>query len=542
MMTNFALIDWLIIIGYFAIIGLAGLILSRRQSASAKDYFLASGTVPPWLAAISVIATTQSAATFLGGPDYGYRGDFTYLSTNIGGLIAAYIVARVLMPKFYGNGVSTVYELLSLRFGPGAMRAAGGMFVIGRILAGGARLYLAALAVSMVVFGDVSAFGICASASILVGVAFLFTFHGGLRSIVWIDLVQFIMYIAAALAALICLRLAIPATTPQLIHGLWAPPDGLNKLRLINLSFNTTQPFALPAIIIGFTLLSIGNFGLDQDTTQRLLACRNAEAGARGLYMSVLATLPVVAIFIAIGSLLYVIYQRPDLMGAASTPGARPVHGGDVTVFMRFILTRAPPGVRGLATVGVLATAIGTTMSALNAMSSVLIQDFYRPWLTRKNVRSGAVVRAESHFVFAGRVGMGLTAVATLGVAVLSFYWQRGTNTPLLEFVLSIMNFAYAGLLGVYFTAIFTRRGSTATVIAALAVGFIVILVLQPSLADRFGLPTPLRHLAFPWQLCLGAMASFLTCILSRPTATATATAATEMADPCIMVEKANVY
>jgi Na+/proline symporter len=257
--------------------------------------------------------------------------------------------------------------------------------------------------------------------------------------------------------------------------------------------------------------------------------------------MSVLATVPVVAIFIAIGSLLYVIYQRPDLMGVAAPASARSSHVGDVTVFMRFILTRAPPGVRGLATVGVLATAIGTTMSALNAMSSVLIQDFYRPWLTkrnaftRKNGPQRLVVLAESHYVFAGRIGMGVTAVATLGVAVMSFYWQRGTNTPLLEFVLSIMNFAYAGLLGVYFTAIFTRRGSTASVIAALGVGFVVILVLQPILTDRLGFPAPLRHLAFPWQLCLGAAASFLTCILSRPTAK-------DMADPCIMVENANVY
>ena len=529
MMTNLRPLDWSIIAAYFVIVGAMGLFLSRRDSNNAKDYFLAGGTVSPWLAAISVIATTQSAATFIGGPDYGYRGDFTYLSTSIGGLIAAYIVARLLIPKFYANGVSTVYELLGLRFGAGAMRAAGGMFVIGRILAGGARLYLAAIAVSMVAFGDVTAFGIFAAASILVGVAFLFTFHGGLRSIVWIDLFQFIIYVVAALAIVACLRALIPATNTQLLQGLWAPPSGQNKLRLINFSFNLTEPFALPTILIGFTLLSVGNFGLDQDTTQRLLACRDAKAGSRGLYMSVLATIPVVAIFIAIGSLLYVVYQRPDLMGAAGVFAARSGHAGDVAIFMRFILTRAPPGLRGLATVGVLATAIGTTMSALNAMSSVLIQDFYRPW------RARTVQLAESHYVFAGRIGMGLTAVATLGVAMMSFYWQRGANTPLLEFVLSIMNFAYAGLLGVYFTAVFTRRGSTASVIAALAVGFVVILCLQPALATALGLPTPLRHLAFPWQLCLGATMSLLTCILGRPGARNTAA-------PVIKVEKTNVY
>jgi Na+/proline symporter len=510
-MTNFTPLDWSIILAYFAVVGGMGALLSRRRSNNTKDYFLAGGAVAPWLAAVSVIATTQSAATFIGAPDYGYRGDFTYLSTNIGGLMAAYIVGRVLIPKFYANGASTVYELLGLRFGSGAMRAAGGMFVIGRILAGGARLYLAAIAVSLVVFGDISDFGIFAAASILVGVAFLFTVHGGLKSIVWIDLLQFAIYVAAALAVLVCLRVSIPATTTQLLHGLWAPPGGPNKLGLIDISLNSTAPFALPAILVGFTLLSVGNFGLDQDTTQRLLACPDAKAASRGLYMSVLATIPVVAIFIAIGSLLYVVYQRPDLMGGAVASSARLGHVGDVAIFMRFILTRAPPGLRGLATVGVLATAIGTTMSALNAMSSVLIQDFYRPW------RSRTLQLAESHYVAAGRVGMGLTALATLGVAMMSFYWQRGTNTPLLEFVLSIMNFAYAGLLGVYFTAVFTTRGSTASVVAALCVGFVVILGLQPALAKALGLPTPLRHLAFPWQLCLGATMSLLTCILGRP-------------------------
>jgi len=163
-----------------------------------------------------------------------------------------------------------------------------------------------------------------------------------------------------------------------------------------------------------------------------------------------------------------------------------------------------------LATAGVLATAVGTTMSALNAMSSVLVQDFYRPW------RARGVPAPESHYVFAGRIGMAVTGLATLGMAILSFYWQLYTNAPLLEFVLSVMNFAYAGLLGVYFTAVFTRRGSAASVMAALGVGFLVILLLQPYVADRLGLPDTLRRLAFPWQLCLGAGASFLTCVLGR--------------------------
>ena len=504
-------LDWLIVAGYLAAIAAASLWLNRRRAADARDYFLAGGAVPPWLAAVSVLATTQSAATFLGGPDYGYRGDFTYLSANLAALLAAFVVARVLMPRFYAEGATTVYELLGRRYGPVAMRAAGAMFLVGRVLAGGARLYLAAVAVSMLLFLNVSAGGVLTSATLLVVVALAFGVRGGLHSLVWIDLLQFAVYAGAALALLVFLRGLIPLPLGAILHGLSSTPEGTDKLRLFNLTLDPTQPFALPAILCGLTLLNIGSFGLDQDVTQRLLACKDARAGARGLYLSVLAAVPVVAVFVAIGSLLYIVYRRPDLMGPASLAPRGGASGSDITLYMRFSLTQAPPGLRGLATVGVVATCVGTTMSALNAMASVMVQDFYRPWRGGEGAR-----RPERHYVQAGRIGMGAAALATLAMAVFSFYWRQSTDTPLLEFVLSVMNFAYAGLLGVYFTAVFTRRGSTASVIAALAAGFAVILLLQPYVADALRLPAGLRRLAFPWQLCLGAAAAFAVCVLGR--------------------------
>jgi Na+/proline symporter len=375
------------------------------------------------------------------------------------------------------------------------------------VLAGGARLYLAAVAVSILLFLNVSADGVLIAACLLVGMALVFSFRGGLRAIVWIDLLQFAVYAGAAVAMLIFLRGLIPLPLAAILHGLAATPEGADKLRLFNLSLDPAQSFTLPAILCGLTLLNIGSFGLDQDVTQRLLACKDARAGARGLYMSVLAATPVVAVFIAIGALLYVVYRRPDMMGHAAMAPTGGVSGSDITIFMRFILTRAPPGLRGLATLGVIATCVGTTMSALNAMSSVLVQDFYRPWSARQGE-----ARAERHFVQAGRVGMAAMGAATLAMAVFSFYWRRFSDAPLLEFVLSVMNFAYAGLLGVYFTAVFTRRGSTASVIAALGVGFVVILALQPYVAGAIGLPGVMRRLAFPWQLCLGAAAAFAVC------------------------------
>ena len=509
MTMPFTLIDWIVIAAYVALLLAGGWIFMPRHTSSAREYFLAGGTVPAWLAAVSVLSATQSAATFLGGPDYGYHGDYTYLGSNIGGLIGAVFVARVLIPRFYATQATTAYELLTLRFSVRATKWAGGMFLVGRVLAGGARIYLAAIAISMVVTSTVSAGGITLAAAILVIASVLFTFVGGLRSVLWNDLIQFIVYLGSAIAVLIFLRLSIPASTTEIIHGLAHAPGGVDKLRLFDFSLDLSRPFSFLAIVTGIALLYIANAGLDQDTTQRLLACRDAKTGARGLYLSVIATVPVVAMFITIGLLLHVFYDRPDLMGGATAMAGKEFAGEKISIFMHYILTQLPPGLRGLVTIGITAAAVATTNSALNAMSSVVVQDFYRPW---REYRGGA---SEHHYVQAGRAGMAVIGLAMLMMAVLSFYWQRYSNMGLLEFALQVMVFTYAGLLGVYFTAVFTDRGTTGSVIAALIAGFVTVLLLQPAIAQAIGLPKALSGLAFPFQLCVATFVALLICRLN---------------------------
>ncbi|RYE03713.1 MAG: sodium:solute symporter [Sphingomonadales bacterium] len=510
MSLPFSSLDWIVILGYLALLGAGAWLFTPKRTDTAKDYFLAGGTVPVWLAAVSVLSATQSAATFLGGPDFGYKGDFTYLGTNLGGLIGAIFVAHVLIPRFYAARVTTVYELLTLRFGTLATRWTGGMFLFGRVLAGGARIYLAAIAVSMVMASTVSAQGIVIAATLLVAAAFLSTFVGGLRSVLWIDLVQFVIMVGSAITVLIFLRLSIPATNAEILHGLANAPGEVDKLRLFDLSTDLSKPFSLLAIVTGIALLYIASSGLDQDTTQRLLACKDAKTGARSLYVSVFATVPVVSIFITIGLLLHIFYDRPELMGGAGAPAGQTFDGEKISIFMHYILTQLPPGLRGLVTAGIIAAAVATTNSALNAMSSVLIEDFYRPWREKRRPAP------EHHYVQAGRAGMGVIGVAMLIVAVLSFYWQHYAKMGLLEFALSVMVFAYAGLIGVYFTAIFTSRGSVASVIASLIAGFVTVLLLQPAIANAIGLPDALRHLAFPFQLCAGSAVAFLVAVAPK--------------------------
>lgn len=513
MKAFFQPIDWAVLIGFVFLLFGIGIFFQRIKAKNAEDYFLASHDVAPWVVAISTIATMQSAATFLGAPDYGYRGDFTYLGTNLGTIIAAIFVGKILIPRFYKAKVSTVYELLKIRYSKGAMQAAGAMFLIGRVFAEGSRIYLAAIAVSMMIFAGVSFHGIAVSSFLIIFFSFIICFFGGLKSVIWTDLILFIVYIGAAIGSFFYLLHIIPLSPNQIFDALLNAPNNTNKLQIFDFRLDFSKPFSIYSILTGMVLLSIASFGLDQDISQRLLASKDSKGGTKSLYMASLWTLPIVALFIAIGSLLYIFYSRPDLMGNAfNTSLESKFKGENVTVFMYFIMTQIPPGLRALATIGVLSAAISTVNSGLNSMSSVLIQDFYRPFVSKKSEN----LISESHFVRAGQFGMAIIGVFLFMMAILSYSWQKSQDIPILSFVLGIMTFAYAGLLGVYFTAIFTNRGSTLSVISALIIGFLSVLMMQPWIAHKLNYPEFFQTLAFGWQLCIATIISFLVACIGK--------------------------
>ena len=497
MHTSFTLADWAVLGLYVALLAAAGWLTTRR-GMDAEDYFLAGHHAPTWLVAVSVLSTVQSAATFLGVPDNSYRGNYTYLGGVMAALLAAWIVAHVLIPRFYALQVTTVYELLESRFDATARRAAGVMYLIGRIFASGARLYLAAIAVSMILFLDVGPQHIMIASFALLVFGLVFTFMGGLNSVIWSDLVQVVLYVGAALVVAVLLWSSLPMSTGEAFAAL-ARQD---KLTLIDPTFDLSAPWGIFAVLTGVMLLNLASSGLDQDITQRLLACEDAKHGARSLYVSVWLSLPVILLFLTIGSLLYLHYNVSGVGGSASGS----FRGEKVTVFMHYILSEIPPGLRGLVTVGVIAAA--AINSGLISMSAVLVNDLYRPF---------AEQRSEAHFVRMGRIASVVLGFALFGMSILSYYWQRYADSALLDFVLGVMAFAYSGLLGVYGVALFTKRGNSASVIAAFAAGFLTVLAFQPYVIDSLSLPLALKGIAFPWQLVFGTLVAAAACATGRP-------------------------
>lgn len=516
MNTLFTTLDWVVFVAYFALIAYIGWYFSRKKITTTRDYFLGNNSMPMWVVAVSVLATSQSAATFLGGPDSGYRSNLTYLATNIGGILGALFVAWILIPRFYQLRAATVYELLEARFGERSKRRAGIMYLVGRVFASGSRLYMAAIAVSMILFSNIAPSSVISAVVIITVVGLAYTYMGGIRSVIWSDLIQLIVYVGAAVAVVFYLYTQIPADFSEIVNALQNPGNGqASKLTLLdfNLDFSPKGTFSFWACITGFVLLNIGAFGLDQDMTQRLLTCKDAKEGSKAMIYSIVYSIPIVLVFMCIGLLLYIFYQRPDLMGVSGSGEVVQTFSGEkITIFMYYVLHEMPAGLRGLVTVGVVAATLSTLNSGLNSMSSVAVQDIYRPWS-----EGSGKVHAEEHYVRAGRIGMAIAAAALGSMAVLCFYWQRYSDMSLLSFALSVMVFAYTGLLGVYFTAIFTRRGSEASVLVALIAGFLTTLLLQPyvwdSVMNSVHPEWAGHYLAFPYQLCVGTLVAFVICI-----------------------------
>ncbi|MFG0245905.1 MAG: sodium:solute symporter [Phycisphaerales bacterium JB052] len=516
--TGFGQIDVAVLGGYFLMLAITGVLFARKEPEGSDDYFLGSRSIPPWAVAISIVATSLSAVTFIGAPEQAYKGDLTYLATNIGMVLAAVVIALVFIPAFYHSGSASIYELLEERFGSAARKSASITFLIGRMLASGARVYAGAIPASIVLFGidrGTQPQYLIGAIAVLAFVGIIYTLAGGIRSVIWSDVIQFGILIGAALCAIFVIISTINAPLDTVLHELrTGAAEGASKLTLFDLSFDGQAPFSLPACIIGFTLLGIGSYGTDQDLAQRMLTCKDAKQGARSVIVGILLGIPSVTIFLTLGLLLWVLYQRPELTSVANSVPPE----DSTTIFLHYILTQIPPGVRGLMMAGLFAAGLSSLNSAINAMSAAFISDLYEPIMTR---RRGKPLH-EQHLVRVGQIGVIAWGIVLGLFACVCIFWKNSNNDTLIVFALSVMSFAYAGLIGVFFCALLTNRGSSCSVIAALIVGFAWMLMTQRFVYDA----VPSIHgprieyfygINFTWKLTIGVLLSTSICTLGRP-------------------------
>jgi len=516
-MLAFATLDWAILAIYFAAMIAVGLWHYRKNESSA-EYFLAERSMPTWLLAISIVGSSLSVATFVGAPDYAYANDLTYIINFFTSTIGAVIVAFVFVPRLYAAGTITVYGYLSKRFGEEARIGAAVAFLIGRFMASGSRLFMAAAPLCLLLFDDQSPFdhpGSMMLAVCLVGlVGTFYTVLGGIRAVIWVDLIQYIIVLGAALLTVGILLNKLGLSATELWNALSAagPERNIDKLRVFNFSTNPATTFTVWASVFGATFLTIASLALDQDMAQRFLVAKSAARGAVSVIASQLIAIVTVMLFLIIGLLLFVFYKRSDLTGLFPVPP--PSDSLAQIVYPWFLLRELPPVLAGLAIAGLFAAAQGSMDSAINAMASSAVDDVYYPL---RKLRGHTIDASTDTAAPKWAVAL-IGAVMTLFAVFCIFIYDARSRT-FLDFALGMLTFSLAGLLGVYCCAIFTRRGNSATVIAALVGGFAAVVLLQdrifgPITQSVIGRPI---KLAWPWHMPIGAMVSFGICCIGSP-------------------------
>lgn len=410
----------------------------------------------------SIVGTEISALTFVGVPAAAFAAkglDYTYLQLALGAILARLVVSQWFVKAFYEHKVVSIYEFLLIRFGPLTRNLAALVFLLTRVLMSGVRLYAGAILVQM-------ALGIPVTPAILLVTALglAYTVAGGIQAVIWTEVLQVCVMFGGALTAVAVLLYAQPG---------WSPPG---DIKVVNLSLDPAATYTLWAALIGWTFQNMAVFGTDYDMVQRMLTAENRQKSRLAVVGSALADVPIAALFLFIGTLLYTYYQAnpdPTLVDAKY-------------VFPHFILTRMPPGAAGLVVAGVLSVLLSTFESALTALAGSFVVDVYRPYLARN--------RSEAHYVKITRLSTIAFGAALAAVAI-------GTSgiTEILTFGLEIGTYTYGALLGVFLVGLFTRRGSDTSCVISVPLSIASVLLVKLT-----------TSLGFTWFVLIGTVTGFL--------------------------------
>ncbi|HEX5004922.1 MAG TPA: hypothetical protein VFV65_06370, partial [Gemmatimonadales bacterium] len=437
---------------------------------------------PAWAILFSLVATETSAITVISVPGLGARGDLTFLQLTFGYLIGRFGVALWLLPGYFRGDQETAYQRIETRFGPTSRRLVSVVFLLTRLLGDGVRIFAGAIPLALL-----TGWPIPAAIIAMGGVTLLYTLLGGLKAVVWSDVIQLAVYVTGGLAALIIAwELAGGADAALAAAG------AAGKLRILNPVISFTQTYTLLGGIIGGALLSAASHGTDQLIVQRLLATRSLRDARVAVVGSGVAVILQFTLFLLVGSAIWAAGLAPEGMPADQ-------------VFSRFILDQLPAGLAGLMVAGILAAAMSTISSSINALASSVTHDLYASWTG---------VTDAVRLLRVGKLFSALWGLALIGAALFFYRLSQGADTPVVVLALSIASITYGALLGTYLLAGQVARARGRDVVGAVLVSVAVMLVVvfsaRLSTAAGLGWLEPVGRLAWPWYVPAGTALTVL--------------------------------
>ncbi|GMQ83110.1 MAG: sodium:solute symporter [Rhodothermia bacterium] len=500
-------LDFIVLIVYIVAVIWFGLRFSGTQE-STTDYFLGGRNLSWWTVCLSIVATETSTLTVIGIPAVAFGGTLTFLQLTIGYLLGRIVVSIFFLPRYMSGDLVTAYTFLGKRFGPRLQILSSLTFIGTRLLADGVRLF--ATAIPLKVIADAAGLSI-GYPVIIVGIGLLtivYTYFGGLKAVVWMDSVQMILYLLAAVGSIAVLISAVDESG-------WSTLLSNGKLQIFNfgeegLRSIITEPYVFWTAVIGGGVFSMASHGTDHLIVQRLLACRTLRDSQKALIGSAFIVMVQFVLFLLVGSLLWVYYGGVGISELGLSRGDE--------VFPKFIIDGLPPGVSGLVLAGILAAAMSTLSSSLNALASSTLMDVMSH-IKRWKISPESELKASRWLtLFWGVVFM---FFATL---------FEDLQNPVVELGLSIASFTYGALLGAFLLGMLNKRAKESDAIFSFAVSVVTMIliifgfwldadggwrfVVGPS-ADLVS-SAGLKAVAWPWFTLIGTL---ITVVLGSLTA-----------------------
>lgn len=441
-----------------------------RGEKNTQDYFLGSRKTPVWVGTLSFVATEISAMTIVGIPPIGFTENLQYLQFFIGSATARILIAFFFIPAFYKFNCTTIYEYLKHRFGAETQYAGSAFFFVTRLFASGVRLYAAALAVSVIMgwqLGYTLAF--------FTLVSILFIGFGGIKAVLWTGAFEAVTFYVAGLAVAGYLLLHIDGG----FSGAWQLASEAGKLSVFNVGWGVKDPNLLWAAVLNGIFGSMAAFGTDQELMQRLLTLETRRESQKTIIATIFASLPVTALYLGIGTLLFVFYQQ--------NPGL-PLPANPDKILSHFTVYVLPAGLKGLVLIAVVMASIDSPLSSL---SSSFITDIYRPLIKKDG--------SEQHYLLVSRI-----SVACFGLLLAVIAWLCSTGSGRMLWLAFKINGVTAGsLLGVFLLGLLTKRAANRGNVLAMFISA-VLAGLTLYLSEK-----GLAPIGWSWIIVIGTVSTF---------------------------------
>jgi SSS family transporter len=476
--THFTGWDWAVVVGYMLLTTWIGHLMAGK-AATVRDFFLGGRSLPWWAVCGSMIATEISALTFIGVPGavYALTGDWTYLQWGIGSIIARFLVGYWLVPLYYQREIYSPYDFMGNRLGEGVRRLVTVLFSLGAVLGQSVRVLVTAIILQTVTGMRME---LCI---VLIGLfAVGWTLMGGMRTVIWTDVIQFGIFILGALLALGWLVSSIGWDQIVEINRHATGPDGavIDKMKWLDL----TTPFENPALkytlwvgLLAMPFQNLAAFGTDQLNAQRMFCCGSPREARKAMVWSSVSML-ITLVMLAVGSGLFAWYEVKGTTADEAAAFAKDSN----SVFPVWITTVLPPGLTGLILAGAFAAAISSLDSVLAALSQTSLSAIYG----RERMEAGG---SGQDMVRRSRVAVVVwAALLSLFAIGLSVGYSSGENKNLISLAFGMVAYTYGPLLGVLLAAILPGRKSVPGLVAGVIVSILLVLWVRPELEQLLAL------------------------------------------------------